>query len=307
MVCAANRDYQAIWGTAPPRHGRQSPTGAQKMNKNALVGAVVLLASLAGRADQVTIASATPTGGTLEMTAYDFTAGAFCSLTWNGKQFIDARDHGRCLQSASSFNGLGEQWNPTEAGASQMSDPELPGRSSSKLLNWVAMGNRAASETQMAFWYPVAGQTISQHVLRKWVTITGRTVKYRVQFEIPANESFQYGDFEVLCGYMPNEFSSFWLYDIAGHRLSVGVGTRNLQRFPVITATPDRNFAIGVWSPDPRVQYGYARFPDVLKWTAAARVPNPVGTHRFELYLVVGTLDDVVRGLQTLHANPAGP
>ena len=44
-------------------------------------------------------------------------AGAIGSLTWNGIEFINQDDHGRELQSASSFDGLGECFNPTEAGS----------------------------------------------------------------------------------------------------------------------------------------------------------------------------------------------
>lgn len=33
----------------------------------------------------------------------DYDAGAICSLTWNGQQFIDDYDHGRQLQSAVTF------------------------------------------------------------------------------------------------------------------------------------------------------------------------------------------------------------
>ena len=45
------------------------------------------------------------------------TAGAIDSLTWGGTQFINARDHGRELQSAAAFDGYGECLNPTEAGS----------------------------------------------------------------------------------------------------------------------------------------------------------------------------------------------
>src|SRR5690242_16936202 len=44
-------------------------------------------------------------------------AGAIDSLTWNGREFINAYDHGRELQSAVQFNGAVECLNPTEAGS----------------------------------------------------------------------------------------------------------------------------------------------------------------------------------------------
>ena len=42
-------------------------------------------------------------------------AGAVHSLTWNGKEFIDSFDHGRQMQSASSFDG-GRESQPQERG-----------------------------------------------------------------------------------------------------------------------------------------------------------------------------------------------
>src|SRR5947209_10853729 len=60
-------------------------------------------------------------------------AGAIHSLTWNGKEFIDSADHGRQLQSASSFADKAgrhnaETYNPTEAGSRK--DGAGPGSSS---------------------------------------------------------------------------------------------------------------------------------------------------------------------------------
>src|SRR5262249_1757144 len=82
-------------------------------------------------------------------------AGAIHSLTWGGKEFIDSLDHGRQLQSASSFDcgRSGEFWaecfNPTEAGSRDDSAGE---KSTSKLLRLRAAGRELQTTTQMAFW-----------------------------------------------------------------------------------------------------------------------------------------------------------
>lgn len=268
-----------------------------------LLAACLLCVPVLACSAEVSVSSRTP-HGPLTLTAYDYTAGALCSLTWNGKQFIDAKDHGRCLQSAATFDGLGEQWNPTEAGSSYLNDADLPGASSSKLLNYAAGQDRLATAVQMAFWYPVNGKVLSNHIHRKYVRVMGNVVSYRVEFEVPADERHGSALFEVLCGYMPNAFSVFSTYDPDTRAFTNAGDGPSLQSLPVITSTPDHRHAIGVWSPDARVQYGFGRFPDVLKWTTLAQVPNPAGTYRFQVFLVVGTVQDVVNGLQEIYARP---
>src|SRR5687768_2665491 len=76
-------------------------------------------------------------------------AGAICSLTWRGKQFINTTDHGRELQSASSFDYYREAFNPTEAGSRW--DGAGP-TSTSVLQGMWTTSNVLATQTRMAFW-----------------------------------------------------------------------------------------------------------------------------------------------------------
>ncbi|MDP1977640.1 hypothetical protein [Undibacterium sp.] len=62
-------------------------------------------------ADQTISAMAGPWPITIRTCSHD--AGAVCSLTWRGKEFINDYDHGRQLQSASSFDNLGESFKAT--------------------------------------------------------------------------------------------------------------------------------------------------------------------------------------------------
>lgn len=241
--------------------------------------------------------------GPLTLSTFDYTAGAFCSLTWKGVQFIDARDHGRCLQSASSFDHLGENYNPTEAGASMFTDGLLPAPSSSQLMNYVIDKATLAAEVRMAFWNPVNGRKLSDHVHRKWVQagLTGRpnVIAYALDFEIPPNEVFNVGQFEVLTGYMPVRFSKFYTLDPstgAMNDLSDGPGEQNL---PIIFATADGKHALGVWSPS-GLTYGRWRFSDCVKWNAVKRVTNPRGTQRFRVFNVIGNVLEVRAGVQAL-------
>jgi hypothetical protein len=253
-------------------------------------------------------------------------AGAIGSLTWKGKEFINSWDHGRELQSASSFDGYGECYNPTEAGSA--SDGTGPS-STSELLSLSASGNRLESRTQMAFWLP-PGETraprpgycpngraenttaLSGHVLSKEVTIgykgIDRAIDYRVRFTVP--EVHSTAAFEALTGYMPGEFSKFWTYDpVAGslEALSDGPGE---QPLPVILATPDSRFAMGVYSPG-KAGYGRFRFDHLRpeanatnKWNCVYRVQGgvPKGDHAYRCFVTVGTLAEAAQAIGRLHA-----
>ena len=73
----------------------------------------------------VVTSSATPLNGddyiysadkSIEVVTSNYLAGAISALLWNGKQYIDDIGHGSSLQYAVSVDGLGGNYNPTEAG-----------------------------------------------------------------------------------------------------------------------------------------------------------------------------------------------
>lgn len=246
----------------------------------------------------------------------DSTAQAICSLTWRDKEFVNNYDHGRQIQSASSFDYLGENFNPTEAGASYLTDGFIPSPSSSLNLRAVAAGNKLVTQTQMAFWNPVNGVRRSNHIHQKWVTIgmpgMNHVIQYITEFTVPMNESHSYGQFEVLTGYMPPEFSKFYTFDVKNRATTVvplddGPGE---QDKPVIMSTPDGGWAMGVYSPDspqqtyPTAGYGRWRHHDTVKWNNVFRIPNPAGTYRFKTYIAVGSLENVRVSIQQIHDNP---
>ena len=88
-------------------------------------------------------------GATLTIRTSARTAGAIDSLTWRGKEFINSFDHGRELQSASSFDGYGECLNPTEAGSAKDGAGQT---TSSRLLDSRADGHTLATTIEMAYW-----------------------------------------------------------------------------------------------------------------------------------------------------------
>ncbi|TXN34531.1 hypothetical protein, partial [Methylobacterium sp. WL7] len=236
--------------------------------------AALLLAGLAGAAqaeDAPSIAWPEPGGRATISRAFNGspitvgvssrTGGAIDSLTWGGTQFINAHDHGRELQSASSYDGYGECLNPTEAG----SDSDGTGPRSTTLLTELKLGpNTLQTRSQMAYWIepgrvtgscpkgpgPHAGPR-SDDVLAKTVTLgaagVANAIAYRVTYiTAQAHES---ATFEAATAYMPPDFTAFWNLDPATGRsepLSAGPGE---QSVPVILATPDGARAMGVYSP----------------------------------------------------------
>lgn len=247
-------------------------------------------------------------------------AGAIHSLTWNGRELIDSVDHGRQLQSAANFDAGGpikaETFNPTEAGS------RLDGAgktSTSRLLHQVVAEGALQTTTQMAFWlapgetsggHPARNVTLlSNHLLTKRVTIGWQdqphVVQYAATFHVPVGERHRQAVFEVVTGYMPAEFDTFWRFDAADRKLlplSDGPGE---QADPVVLATVDGTCAMGCVSLGPEVPGGqgpgYGRFrferERVVKWNCVYRYSHPdvlpAGDYPFKALVIVGTRDSV--------------
>lgn len=247
-------------------------------------------------------------------------AGAIHSVTWRGREFIDSFDHGRQLQSALNADAgaplSAETFNPTEAGSRQ--DGVGP-TSTSRLLHLVADGRHLQTTTQMAFWlapgefsgpHPAKNRArLSNHLLTKRVTIGYRNlsqvVQYDVTFSLPVNEHHTQIVFEALTGYMPAEFDTFWRFDRDAQRLAPLTDGPGEQPDPVVLATADGRFAMGVLGRPPAesaVQgptYGRFRFRQerVTKWNCVYRLAQPEGiTPRdfsFRHLVLLGTKEDV--------------
>jgi hypothetical protein len=270
--------------------------------------------------------SADVNGSKLTISTSARLAGTIGSLTWNGLEFINQDDHGRELQSASSFDGLGECFNPTEAG----SGPDGIGNySTSQLLGIRASGNVLQTTSQMAFWTQ-AGQpypngcgphreftmaqnatNLSNHKLSKRVTIgfagIPNVIEYLVTFNVPEKHSS--ATFEALTGYMTQYFSVFWTYDPKTKSLASLSDGPGEQEIPIIFSTSNRQYAMGIYSPDlpqGKHNYGYGRFnfysQNTMKWNAVFREYNIVpGNYSYRNFVIVGTLEQVKKGMQSLH------
>jgi hypothetical protein len=254
------------------------------------------------------------------------TAGAIDSLTWRGHQFVNANDHGREFQSASSFDGKGECFNPTEAGSAADATGD---RSTSKLLSLEIADRTITTKSLMAYWIGPGGQSgnchgttttvespLSGDRLTKRITIGSHglpnVIRYEVIFSVP-EERHQAG-FEAVTGYMPPDFNKFWLYDPANDSLSSQAENTGSQDLPLLVSTANGDFALGIVSPHEapggsagRHLYGRWDFtqPKIVspttKWNSYFKFATiAAGDHAFVTYILVGSLDDVRSGLHVL-------
>lgn len=247
-------------------------------------------------------------------------AGAIYSLTWNGKQFINSGDHGRLLQSASSFYNSANFWtaecyNPTEAGSHNNGNSTC---TDSRLLEFTSLNGQLYSKTQMAFYAapgygtescptPVNTAVTSYHLLEKRVQIglpnMPCAIKYETKFFIPSNETnLAVGQFEALTGYLNSEFNTFFQYNQFTETLTQ---TNNLTdgeyNKPIVISTSDGQYAMGIYSPEiPKIQiwgqgYGQFQFGTTSKWNFVRRILNiqPNTTYTFNSYICIGTLENV--------------
>ncbi len=265
-------------------------------------------------------------GHRLTITCSPKFAGAIYSLNWNGKEFLNAADHGRELQSAVTFDGFGECFNPTEAGSAADATADT---STSRLLSFSTDSTLIKSSAQMAFWtgvgqgYPagcgitnidVAQNTtnLSSDILTKRVTIgfsgISNAIAYQVTFHVAEHHSSAI--FESLTGYLTQDFSAFWTFDPATGslaQLSYGPGE---QDKPIIFSTPAKNFAMGIYSPGlPEESFpglGYGRYSYLTqfttKWSAFYHMGDtPAGDYTFQLYVVIGSLTQVAEGMTSVY------
>ena len=184
-------------------------------------------------------------------------AGAIDGLVWRGKQFVSSSDHGREIQMAAAFSDKHREcFNPTEAGSIY---DGLGATSTSRLLSLKVEPRRVTTETRAVYWLDPTDSArcpatdgpkdgpLSRDILRKVVTIGAvglpNVIEFQSTFVVPELRTL--GGFEAPTGYMPPEFSNFWIYDPAKDQLKPVVGELAYQNDPIIFATHDGRFAMG--------------------------------------------------------------
>lgn len=261
-------------------------------------------------------------GSTLTLSTQRRFASAIASLRFRGKEYLDTADHGRLMQSASSFDRYGECYNPTEAGSR---DDGNRNTTTSRLLSMKSGDRWLETEVDMAFWLApgtdyghscgersdarraINASLTGRYVLAKRVAIGAaghdNVIGYYAEFKVPEKRSS--ATFEAATAYTPKSFIQRLVYDPANDTLS---STRHFgeQSLPVILATADRQHAIALFSPDlPRdgVGYGTFEFPDTNKINCVFREKDiQPGAYRYRCFFVVGSVTEVTQTLQVLQA-----
>ena len=289
--------------------------------------AIIALLSIAGSFDvaaQTQSISATVNGAPLVISASTSQfAGAISSITYRGQQYINTTDHGRELQSASSFDAFGECFNPTEAGSSANGS----GATSSSILQAISTANNVLqTRTQMAFWLS-PGQNygkacgsssattaqnttvVSNHILTKSLTIglngIPNLIGYDVSFYVP--EGHTQGVFEAETAYMPPSFNTFLAYDKNAKSLTplAANSTGNTAAVPVIVSTSNGANAMaivasGTGSAYTNFYYEYYLFNDTAKQGCVFYESNGMAagsTFNFSCPVAIGTVDEVIAAL----------
>ncbi len=233
--------------------------------------------------------------------------GAVTSIVYNGTQLIDSNDNGRLLQSAVSYNGLGEDCNPTQGG-------DISGKKTSKvLLQKRIRKERILTMTEMAYWHSSLNDSRCVHKSNLLTTevsiISPFTILSTITYQIPDN--YNSATFEALTGYMNGELSDSIFYD-AENKVSHPTGDFiGEQKFPVIHYNKSLTKAVGVFSPKlpqnwfgDNVGYGrfFYTFTPVTKFNCVFRENNVKKdeSRTFQCMTVIGTLDEVKTEIERL-------
>ena len=265
--------------------------------------------------------SARALDSTIAITTEARFAGAISSLVFRGKQFVNADDNGREIQSSVFLDEYGACDNPTEAGGAY----DKGTRTSSDLLSAGVDGTSLITRVNMANWlypnqpfskgqcgiHPEQRQARNQTVLSGFILdkkvflgFKGLTnvINYNVTYEVP--EHHETALFEAVTGYMPKEFDQHLAYDFDAKAVVPPRTVRGSQDLPIILATDDNQFAMGVYSPDIPFGvkgYGHDSFRNTEKWNCNfPRRDIAPGKYLFRCFVIVGTVDEVATTMQSL-------
>jgi len=247
-------------------------------------------------------------------------AGAVSSVRYRGVEFINADDHGRLLQGAISFNGLGECLNPTQAGASR----DRRGKTTSQLLWAGVTADSYTTATRMAYWKR-PGESCRPHeggwrgaenltpasdvVYAQRFTFGYRghanAVESRITFTTAQDQPEAV--VEAITAYMPPAFDTFYVFRNGRLQRDAEVAASpGEQPHPVVLATADGSSAMGFLSleGDSAPGYGRFRFPETNKINLVFRPRKTyaAGQHAYRMVWLVGTRAEVEATLRALAA-----
>ena len=273
----------------------------------------------------------------VSVTASTALAGAVASVRLDGRELIASGGHGSALQYAFHAHGLGECWNPTEAGNDRDDvggGPQYHGPSTSRLFGFSASASSLATSSRLAMYVAPGSRSswdgcvpsypsgfpfehgLSPYLLSKRVSVaTARggaaLISFGATLRVLQPERSSKFD-SVLIAYLAPRLDSYWAYDPASDALSALSLAGHESLTPVIPASADGREAVGMWSaPTTRrstltyylgYQPGSAAYPfksHTVQTTWWARHLRP-GRYRYRSTYAVGTLSQVRRALADL-------
>jgi hypothetical protein len=263
--------------------------------------------------------------------------GSIGSLTWKGKEFVNTSDHGREFQVAAKFNYYGECYNPTEAGS--LSDGAGTSPSTSQVYTYsIPAPNQLFTGSFPAFWLhydetspycvPYSGppgqnggnqNPRSDFNFYKTVTaghVLENVIKVDTWMYIPY--AVTQAEVESFTGLMNNsDFPRIMKYDVVSGTATVAKG-ETFVNTPLIFASLDNEYALGIYnrqlSPqnNPNLTVGHYRWNRVPEysvnaWSSVFNFGVTSGPYNwyFTNYLIIGTYQQVLTTMGTVHSAPA--
>jgi hypothetical protein len=224
---------------------------------------------------------------------------AIGSLMWRGIQFVDTFDNGRYLQTSVHFGGTEED----EAGQAG-NGPAGTRVIYAKRINARTLATTVRPELQN-------GSGLSPDVLTSKRVMIGwggfrNVIDYQMTVKLTAFHQSMF--VEVPSAYMPPRFNTYYSFQ-GNHLYHANFMPGNPQ--PHISATgsliaydPADGVALGILSTK-RAHFDVFDFQSVMKWNLPQLVqPARPGTYSWDIKLVVGSLQQVVKTLNLLRHIP---
>jgi len=262
--------------------------------------AVILALALATPASAETLWQATSGGANqIKITASSRYGGAVFSLTYAGVQFLDATDHGREMQTAVQWDGLGEAENPTQAGSAADA-----GLSSSVVKSAHTAPGAYSVETQMAYWKPFQGRVLSDTLVDQTYTMNWQGLPNVVHVDVTLNSPGAHSQMalEALTGYMPATFKWFYTMTPTGWHLEPQPPPAMAAKTVPIAIT-NGSRTMGIRSSDPATTYAIGYYGSVAKWSVwHGAKPSPAGKTFYSVDIAVGTFGQIRQSFNKLTA-----
>jgi hypothetical protein len=278
--------------------------------------AIVTLAfSTAAQAE--TFLSSAALDSTIRIGSNSHYGGALSTLTFRGLEHINSPDPGRLLQSAVTFDDLGECLNPTQGG----SDPRSAILESSVLRSMYVDNQTIYAAVEMGYWLqPGFSNQKSCGLHPEIITAQNTTITSKVLLQAAytlgynglsnvmthdtvfnVDEFHAKAAFEFTTIYTPMTFSQGLYFDVTTGATTTAV-SRYEQNSPLITYTPDGQYAIGLYSKTVGARYTFSLGIDSSKMSGYFRTTNVKANsvNKFQGQYIFGTLDEVKSTMRNL-------